>query len=471
MISTSEAVARFKEILSAKDSWRHIAESQFVHHLSVYVSWALRQALWFAERVFQESFRSTAINRASILTHAEDISYTPVRPQPSTGTVTITNNGAATLTVPIYQPLQSNDGVDYVTTAAVGPIAAGGSVTVAVAQMVRSEAAKEVEEGTAFFEVDAGDADEICQMAVFVNDPPEGFELWVPAKNFHNAGPTDQVYDEFYSRLGRVGIRFGNGTFGKIPPVGATVTIEVWTTSGATYLSVGQPMSVVGELMDDAGNPADVTITTATPVTGGTAIEGLESIRKNIQYWPVYNDQLVWDADYVYFLRRRFPDIVWVRVWGEAEAEAQAGAPSLDFVNTIFVSAYAVGGASIGADVIAALENETVTLINRRFQWVAPVMSEFTVSVTGKISRSRDLALVEAAIRDVLTNRYGANSAERMDKVLVKDIYAAISGTGYFDLPGEYFTVVTAPADPAATLLEEMVSVNLSMSTVSLGYL
>ncbi|MFH1984772.1 MAG: hypothetical protein ABIL58_23270 [Pseudomonadota bacterium] len=455
MIDKATAVAKFKEILGTKGAWGQIAESQFVEHLAIFASWALRQALWVVERAFQEFFRSTASARSSILAHVEDENYVPIRATPSTGTCTVTNNGAAAVAIASGQAFQSDGQVDYVSAAAI-ELDPAGIVTIQFQQLRKEVVTVEVTEARPFFEIlfDAGLSGQISSIAVSVDGVG-----WALAAKFQNADSDSEVYDEFYAHTDQAGIRFGNGIFGAIPQQGSIIEVELWLTDGDTYLAAGQPLTVVGEVLDVSGDPVNLAVTTAVPITGGTPMEDGESIRRNLQYWPLYNGQLVWDDDYIYFLRRLFPNIVWIRVWGEKEAEAQAGAPDLAFINTIFVSAYEAGGADISVDVLAAL-NASVQKLNRRFEWVDPDLVEFTLTVTGKVGKGRVLTDVAAAIEAVLTANYGPDSASRRDAVYIHDIYALIEATGYFSGPLEYFTV-TAAGDMTATLLEEMVAINL----------
>ena len=71
MIAKEEAITRFKEIVGAKGDLGQLADSQFIEHLAIFASWALRQAIFYTERKHQEGFRSTATNKSSILAHVE----------------------------------------------------------------------------------------------------------------------------------------------------------------------------------------------------------------------------------------------------------------------------------------------------------------------------------------------------------------------------------------------------------------
>jgi hypothetical protein len=465
MISKTEAIAKFKEIIGTKGTWGQLAASQFVEHLAIFMSWALRQALWAIERAFQEFFRSTAMNRSSILAHVEDENYIPLKATPATGTCSITNNGAAAVSLDLYQAFLSSTQEDYILNEVVA-LAAGSTAAVEFKQFEKMILLYAVDEEKAFYEIlfDKVLSGTIHSMTVYVDDVE-----WTLDSKFRNAYSDSKFYDEFYSHTDQVGIRFGNGIFGQVPALDSVVRVELWLTNGDTYLAENQALTIVGEVLDVAGDAVDLAVMSTTALTGGTDMEDTESIRRNLQYWPIYNDQLVWDNDYIYFVKRSVSDIIWMNVWGEKEAEAEAGAASLAFINTIFVSAYQAGGAAIEGTVIDLLEG-AVEKLNRKFEWVAPSFVTFTVSVTAKVGKSRNTADVETAITEILATNYDKDSANRKDLVLLREIYALIEGTGYFTGVGEYFEV-TAAGDTTADLLKEMVCIDLGTSTFTIGYL
>jgi hypothetical protein len=465
MISKDEAIAQFKSLLGPKGSWAQIADSQFVHHMAVFSSWALRQALWKIERSYQEFFRSTAATRPSILAHVEDENYIPLRAVPSSGSCVVTNNGISGIEISARHPFESSSQIMYSCDdpISLGP---GESGTYSFSQMTQTSYNHTVTEEKAFFEIffDKGLSEKICGIDVYVDG-----EKWELATKFQNVSPEDKVYDEFYSHTDQAGIRFGNGIFGKIPDVGSVVTVKLFITDGDTYLAGDQSLDIIGEVIGLDGNPVDVSVRTSGEISGGSAMEDKESIRRNLQYWPIYNQQLVWDEDYKYYLRRNFPNLTWINVWGEKEAEQQAGSMSLDFINTIFVSAYESGGADVSADIIESLE-QVAAKLNRRFQWVAPVPVTFSVAVTGKVTKARNLAEVSLAIESILESNYGPDSSSRKNEVYINDIYQLIDSTGYFSGAGERFSVVTS-GDTEADLLEDFVAIDMAATSISIAYL
>jgi hypothetical protein len=237
-------------------------------------------------------------------------------------------------------------------------------------------------------------------------------------------------------------------------------------TEGDTTLSVGQELFASDDIKDYLGIEANIKAIVETAITGGDAAETIDEMRSNLHYWPVYNEKLVWQDDYEFFIRRSVPGILWIRVWGEEEAEAANGANILN-INKVFVSAYATNSTTLGAEIINALEQAPP--LNRKYEWVAPAHSQFSVTVTGKVARSESISEVTAAIREKLINDYGKDSTFRKKYVLAKNIYKAINDLKFFDDEEEYFTVDLS-GTTTATALNEMVSINETI-TINLSYL
>jgi hypothetical protein len=478
VITKEEAITRFKEILMTKASWKTLAKSQFVSHLAIFVSWVLRESLWKIERTYQEYFLSTALNDASILAHVEDREYVPIKRTPASGAGTITNNGTAIVSLPIHQSLSSDADIDYITDRAL-IINPGATAIVSFIQRSDMEIIHTVTEEKAFYEIifdstlnsslTADQVKKICAFDIYVDlNEGDGYEPWDYSRLFQNIDVGDHAYDEFYTHAGKYGIRFGNNYVGTILPVGALVKIALRLTDGETSLAEGQSLYVVGEVLDNGGQVADLAIVITEAIAGGAEAESISEMRLNLQYWPIYNEKLVWRDDYVFFVKRAVADILWIKVWGEEEAEAAYG-PNILYINKIFISAYAKDktSATLGAEILSALADNNI--LNRKFEWVAPAQSAFTVAVTGKVSRSKTISEVITAIQTILITNYGKDSTSRKEYVLEKDIYDLINGLGSFTDSGAYFTAAlsgtTVPLD-----LNEMVSIDETIS-VTLTYL
>ena len=290
-------------------------------------------------------------------------------------------------------------------------------------------------------------------------------------------------------------------------------------TEGDTYLIAGETLDQAGTLLDTEGNPASLEVVTVTPVANGVEMEHGDELKANLHYWPLYNELLIWAEDYRFFCRKRYPKILWFKAWGEEEQEAEAGAPSLDYINKVFISAYEknqhqgdweadteykvwdtvsiTGGTTLvcirahtsgetepnGANenwneyqtledrIIGVLSGYRETRkLNRRFEWVDPTLTAYTLAISGKIARHHNLSTVRQDILEALAEQYGIDSEGRRDLVLVKDLYALVNATGFFAENEAYFEIASTGL-PGAAGLGELVYIDIDGTTVELEYL
>lgn len=470
MFSNDVAIAKFKAIIGEKEGWQYLKDSQFVNHLSVFVSWALRASQYGSERALQEQFLSTALNQYSILSHAEDRGYIPRKALPSTGSVTIKNNGTASVALPTGLSFQSNYAIDYrieIPTT----ILHGETATVDISQILQVSVLHEVTEAKPYYEIifDGTISGKISRIDVSVDQQDgAGYKKWELARLLRNTMPDSTVYDEFYTHTGQMGIRFGNGDFGCIVQLGASVLCDLWLTEGATLLQAGiqLTLSYTSDLLDIDGQIASITVTVSDTISGGSPLEAGDELRKNLFYWPLYQEQLVWKEDYEFFLRHTFPEILWINVWGEKEAETAINRKRLDFINRIFVSAYAEDDELIGLDIMNELQN--FPLLNRRFKWVEPKVTYFRVLITGAVDSKYDPVAVNAQITESLEVNYGLNSRLRKPVALLKDIYALVEATGSFAEVGDYTVTLAGDTGYETPELNEIIAIDIGASAISL---
>lgn len=465
MISVSEARAKFAELLAADPSWSSLSESQLADHLAVFCAWALRDAQFKTERALQEYFLSTAINKSSIQAHAEDREYLPIKAKPSSGSILITNSGTTSIAIPKNTEFVTSTGINIATTES-SVVPASGSVSIPAEQKTAGKYEFDVTESIEFFEclLSRDISPSIASFSVSVTDNLAITETWKYYRLLQNTSSDTKAYDEFYWHTGQTGIRFGNGNFGKILEVGNKVSINTWETSGNVFISSGQQIFPVNSL----SSTDTLKMVVSSAFTGGRDAESIESVRKNLHYWQTYNEDLIWSDDYEYFLRRKFPQLLFVNAWGEQAMEEQAGAPDFDFVNKIFFSVYSVGDDLTDACLSALLINSP---LNRKFEGIAVNHVQWTIAIIGTVLDDISLTDAENAIRAVLESAYGKDSENRRDNVYTSEIYDLIMSTGYFESnTGARFSLTTSGSSTPSQL-QDMVSIDLESSTISLSYI
>lgn len=425
--------------LAEKNSWwAMFVGSQFISMLATYLSQLCYRCYQYAANALAEGFISTASNRSSILAAAEDRGYVGERPSPSVGKATLTNTTAGLISVPQYSSFISDDELPYVTTEYTD-INPGETATIGLSQLEIVTLKESITTAKQFKEfLLSKDLTAVChKIDVIVNE--NGVDsVWSESRAFRLASSTSPVYVLFYTSNDQLGVRFGDGTIGRIPPVDATVTLRVWCTNGDTTLLAGQTLTP----SDDSAYLGDVLeAETATSIAGGAAAEDIEITRQRAKYHPAYDDQVAWGGDYTFFLKRNVPSTSWVKAWGEAEQEKIDGAMSVRNINKIYISGYHSQHSqdeleTLMLTALKAIPNE----MNKRFQYTPINEMPFTITLTGIIPASMTRATVLSGLTKNLDTRFGRNS-EYFDPrgvgdyILIKkkDLWAHIESLGYFE--------------------------------------
>ncbi|HGG7080257.1 TPA: bleomycin hydrolase, partial [Escherichia coli] len=272
--------AEFEELVEKDSFWSKFVGSQFVSMLTLFITQIVYRCFQYADAALAEGFISTATRRSSILAAAETNSYVGTKPTPSSGMVEITATSEdAPAVIPKNTPLISDDQYPYMTMDVCRLV--DGTGTVEVAQLEIQEVTYTVTAAKEFLEVVLSKAlTAVCyKLEVFVTTDGKTTQ-WSSSTMFRLAGSKSQVYVEFYKPSEQLGVRFGDGLIGQIPPEGSTITLKVWCTNGDITLVAGQNLTPV----DSAANLANlISVKTTTPITAGTDAETTEITRNRAQ--------------------------------------------------------------------------------------------------------------------------------------------------------------------------------------------
>lgn len=467
MILNEKVAEKFKSLLSSIEAWKELINSQFVQKLSIYIGWTVEDASFKVERARQEAFIGTALNRSSLVAHAEDREYLPRKPAPSSGEIYFINTGNNPVTLMRGREFISDAQLPYSLDKKT-VIPPQSKVLASVTQYGATSIFHTITEEKAFYEIliDRDMTPKVMDIEIWV-DEGKGFEKWEYSRLLTNAYRNSHVWDEFYHVGDQIGIRFGNGTFGKMPAVDSIVRIDLKYTEGNSLLLERQYLFPIVEIHDDAGIAASLQIEVAATIQNGSSQESTEEMRRNLHYWSVYNERLIWDNDYTYFLRRRYPEIVFCKAWGEEEAEKLWGI-KIDHINRIWICAYAPRE-GLEADVMKALAD--VPMMCRNFKWYEPEHLTFTLAITGKILSDKILSEVIEDMQKALMAAYGRDSAGRRDEVLISEVYECIYATGHFEKEtGAWFEAIPHGSFKAEYIYQ-MVSLDWDNSIIDIQHL
>lgn len=458
---------KFKNELAEMPSWKDLTGSQFVKHLAIFIAWAIEDASFKTERARHEAFIDTALNRSSILAHGEGMEFMPRKPIPATGKVKITNQGDYPFTLLRESEFMSDSQVIFTLTETV-VVEPGQFVLASMSQRSKESLEFTVTETKPFYEILIGRdiSPNVVELKVFVAEDGENFNEWKYDRLLTNSYSDSLVFDEFYHFTDQIGIRFGNGDFGKIIPAGAKVRVEVILTEGDFVLLERQSLWPIDEIRDSKGKPGSGQIVVAETIQNGKNQESTEEMRRDLHYAPVYNERLVWDNDYKYFLRRRYPEIVFAVAWGEEESEKMWGY-KLEHINKIWICAYSPQR-EIKDEAMKAIAE--VPFMCRNFKWYDPEHVQFTLHIKGKVLKDCLIPEVIEDIINALEKFYGKNSTNRRDVVHLHEIYEVIYGTGYFSKESGAWFEAELNGQFNAEFIYQMVSINLSASTFQIDY-
>lgn len=391
--------------------WRRFKGSEFVTYICSFVAQVAKRSEIAATRRLQESFLSLAVIDTSVLAGSESRGYVPIKRVPNRKAITITNQSGQSAFIQKNSALiaESNN-YPYLITEAI-TVPAGATVTSECIQAQRKVFQTTVDVPGKFMTrlLDPDTSDKITSFTVSVTEFNDVKRPWTPATLFRNSSANSYVYVEFYTPTEQLGIRFGNGTLGRIPTAGAVIEIDCLLTEGPTDISAGMPLVFTSQ----PGLNATLKVSTAVTLEAGSEREGIESIRQNALYYPSYDETLTWANDYLFFISRNLPSLSWISVWGEAEQEIFAGGPNIAFMNKIYIAAH--HPTLEQAQVMSLIKNlfTKVPAYNTTFVPVQTVYLPFTIKLTGTILSSNDPALVKDQLKKALSP-YAINAEKNM---------------------------------------------------------
>ena len=295
---------KFLDIARSKPSLEGV--DQLLDAVGTHLSLVAEAAFYEMDRNYQDSFLSTAITRPSVLALSYDRNYVPRKAIPSSGSIRVVNNNDDIRSIPSGLKLLSPDQLIYETTMPI-LVEANSNVLVNAIQIERQTITTQIDAETPFYEIklDAETSRRISSITVSING-----DEWVKTQLFRNTNEFSAVWSEFYTELDELGIRFGNGTYGKIPDIGSNVVIDLILTDGETLITSSQPLSVM-----DNDHVNDISFYSGTVIDAGNDMEGTEETRKNASYYFQYDEKHEWSNDYRFYLKQNFPDLLFCQVW------------------------------------------------------------------------------------------------------------------------------------------------------------
>lgn len=439
-MSIEKEKAIFRGFLEQKDTWKPLIGTEFEDILTTYISNRGEAAKLHADRLAQEFFPSIALNRESILAKAEFEGYIPRLPKPFRQWVTIKNNGSNLVSLSERQAFVSDAGVQMVLEEAVA-IPVGESVTAEMSQLWKEQKTFQTT-GIIFEEFILGGKESDGRFSINSFDVYVGGELWENSEMFRNGDENSKFYITFYRISDELAIRLGNGNSGMLPPKDTEIKVDIWKTLGdQAAILPGVQLKPIGIVTDISGEEASINIITAEIIEEGLPLEDIESIRKGVQSHEQMGDLAAKDEDYEFLIKKTFPDLIYLKCWGEQQMQDKYG-PNLTYINRLFYSFLidsegktaeeANADIAVRAKEIDRVVDDLIKPLNIKPQHVPMISTTFQIDIQGRIDRAAgSIEEVEEKIRDALLDTYGQYKF-RVLSIDSSDIYDFLISLGYF---------------------------------------
>lgn len=287
----------------------------------------------------------------------------------------------------------------------------GATVTVRCSQRAVRIAQHVINAPRPFYTIEVPQTDEpvyLCGMEVWRRAADDQLEQFAYVPEWFNVNPGDKVYQVEVDERRRMFVQLGkDGVVGYEPRLGESFELHISESSGSiTDLNIGDDFTT--EYVYTVADSAMVA-KLASISDNGSEPAGIDELRIISKYPALYDHNAVYLGEFTVLLRRYLSNVLFLSVWNEQVEEAARG-PSIDSVNTLFVS-------GLVTDMTDAAFRARVTgLIKRadtsyKIRFVSAVPTPVTVAVSARVAVVHDLAAVAAQIRSLIMGRYASGCA------------------------------------------------------------
>lgn len=290
---TARDYSSVREALSARASrsipeWVGDDPSDFMSTLIDLWAYTADTLHYYIDRASTEAFLDTATQRESVLALANLYGYTPNYQRSATATLSLTNTGASSVTVPVNTKFISTTGQYFYNEEALSISGnSTGSLNVRQGTLVSSESLTSSTDSTRTssdgtvgqrFNIYRTSVDPTT-VRVFVAEGAGGAtKEWSRVNTLVSYGPDDSVFSVYVDANQIAQVVFGNGLNGRIPPINAQITASYGYSDG----SLGNVGSNTITRLATSSLPTITAITNVSPAAGGSDFEGIDSIKRAI---------------------------------------------------------------------------------------------------------------------------------------------------------------------------------------------
>ena len=289
---------------------------------------------YYLNMVANESFLDTAILRDSVISHAKTLGYTPYSTRASVATINFTANSATstsgTLTLPAGFGFLSNqiDSKPY-------NFVVLEDTTVTKANSTYYFENLEIYEGQlttyrfthnsasnpkqVFTLPDANIDTTTIKVQVAPSSGNTQLTVYNLVSDILDVGVSSEVYYLQENKSGKYQIYFGNDAVGKSLPDGAIVNVTHLKTNGTAANKANNYVATSGISDSLAEAITSFVIDPVSPAAGGAERESVDDIKFGAAAQFTTQNRLITTNDYESYLKRNYPSIDSISVWGGEE--------------------------------------------------------------------------------------------------------------------------------------------------------
>jgi hypothetical protein len=289
---------------------------------------------YYLNMVANESFLDTAILRDSVISHAKTLGYTPHSTRASVATINFTANSttstSGTLTLPAGFGFLSNqiDSKPY-------NFVVLEDTTVTKANSTYYFQNLEIYEGQlttyrfthnsasnpkqVFTLPDANIDTTTIKVQVAPSSGNTQLTVYNLVSDILDVGVSSEVYYLQENKSGKYQIYFGNNAVGKSLPDGAIVNVTYLRTNGTAANKANNYVATSGISDSLAESITSFVINPVSPAAGGAVRESVDDIKFGAAAQFTTQNRLVTVKDYESYLKKNYPSIDSLSVWGGEE--------------------------------------------------------------------------------------------------------------------------------------------------------
>ena len=286
---------------------------------------------YYLNMVANESFLDTALLRDSVVSHAKSLNYVPHSMKAPIATINFsaksTSATTSILTIPSGYSFLSNkiDGKSYnfVVLQEVTATKANSSfyfenLDIYEGQLITySFAHNQAANPKQTFTLPNANIDTTTiRVGVSPSSVNTSISVYTNVTDISDVTTTSEVYYLQENKGGKYQIYFGNNIVGKALPDGAVVTVSYLLTNGT---SANKANNFVAALtLSDSLNETltNFTVTPVSAASGGSEREGVDDIKFGAAAQFTTQNRLITTNDYQAFLKRSYPALDSLSVWG-----------------------------------------------------------------------------------------------------------------------------------------------------------